>query len=181
MILLNIKIRETVRTFEVFSATSCHICHFTHIFHGLYSHNVNEVSCGKVEDNGVNVPGPLAQRPKRDSLQVPTQSVLSAGAQSGGVPVLILCHPVQTGAVWVPAFKVLPSGLTIRGSGSGWDHKHCPVLPLSPVWILHLCLIYACVLPAASPLLHRTFRGSRKLLSCSLSPSLKYMWGRSLF
>ena len=33
----------------------------TYIFHSLDSHSVNEVGCGEVNDDGVNVPGPLPQ------------------------------------------------------------------------------------------------------------------------
>lgn len=120
----------------------------THIFHSLDSHYVNEVRRGEVKNDGVNIPGPLAQGPQRDQFQVVAHGVLAAGAQSGGVAILQLGHPSQTAAVWIGPFEVLPSAVWC--SGSGWDDEHRPVLPLRPRGLLlHR------VPPAAILFLHR--------------------------
>lgn len=123
----------------------------THIFHSLYSNGVNEVCGGEVNYDGVNVPGPLAQWPERDSLQVVTECVLTAGAQGGGVPVLQLRHPPQAGAVLVSSFQVFPPGLAFWCSRSGRDDEHCPVLPFGPalLFLVHDVVVSARAVPLA--------------------------------
>lgn len=154
---------------RVIFSDSIHIFYFsTYIFHHLHSNCVNEVSCGEVYNDRVNIPGPLAQWPERDPLQVMTQCVLTAGAQSTGVP-------PETGTVLISSFQVLPPGVAILHLRSGWDNKHCPILSLSPVLLLLVCNIsvHACVTPAAGFFLHREHWQSRLQLSCLLPPSLR--------
>lgn len=115
----------------------------SHIFHSLYSNGVNEVCRGEVNYDGVNVPGPFPQWPKRDSLQVVTQCVLATGAQSGGVTVLQFRHPPQTGAVLVPSFQVFPLRLASWCSRSGRDDKHRPVLSFGPALLILVLEVFA--------------------------------------
>lgn len=115
----------------------------SHIFHSLYGNSVNEVCRGEVNYDGVNVPGPFPQWPKRDSLQVVTQCVLTTGAQSGGVAVLQFRHPPQTGAVLVPSFQVFPPRLASWCSRRGRDDKHCPVLSFGPALLILVLEVFA--------------------------------------
>lgn len=108
----------------------------TYILYGLNRHCVDEVRRGEVYDDGVNIPGPLAQRPERHPLQISTQRILTVGAQSGGVPVLHLSHPTQTGAVLISSLQVLPSGASVCCLGSGWHDKHRAVLSFGPRLVL---------------------------------------------
>lgn len=146
----------------------------THIFHRLYSNGVNEVCCGKVHYDGMNVPGPLPQWPERDSLQVVTQCLLTAGAQGGCVPVLQLRHPPQAGAVLVSSFQVFPPGLALWCLRSGWDDKHCPILSFGPALLLlvHNVVVSASTVPLAVHFLHREEHQSRLRLRCPPRSSL---------
>lgn len=142
----------------------------TYILNGLNRHCVDEVRRGEVYDDGVNVPGPLAQRPKWHPLQISTQRILTAGAQSGGVPVLHLSHPTQTGAVLVSSLQVLPSGASVCCLGSGWHDKHRAILPFGPHLVLPVW--FSCVSPPARLFLHRKHWNGGLLLISHLRTSL---------
>lgn len=150
----------------------------TYIFDGLNGHCVYEVCRGQVNDDGVDIPRPLAQRPKRHPLQVSTQRVLAAGAQSGGVPVLHLSHPTQTGAVLLSSLQVLPSGSSLRGL-SGWNDKHGAILSLRPRLVLPVWLCG--VSPSARLFLHwKHWNGLLLLLSHFCTSLLNGQWTKWL-
>lgn len=160
----------------------------SHIFHSLYSNSVNEVCRGEVNYDGVNVPGPFPQWPKRDSLQVVTQCVLTTGAQSGGVTVLQFRHPPQTGAVLVPSFQVFPPRLAPRCLRSGRDDKHCPVLFFGPALLILVLEVFAsaCAIPltaVADLFFYREDHQPRLCLCCPPQSSLLRgtVWERQLF
>lgn len=147
-------------------------CFNTYIFDRLSRHRVNEICSGHVKNDGVNVPRPLAQRSERDPLQVTAQSVLTAGGQRGGVALLQVRQPAQTGGIRFSSFQVLPSTGAVQELRGRGDDKHRAVLSLGPdLRLVCVILTQAGVVPVCI-LLHGQHRYTGQLSSCALCSSL---------